>query len=143
MPTEKIILGNEEFEIEVRPITLITKAANVVHDIQTPERIMIDCQMTISHTDSVVTLHPLTPRLFKMVFTDWRGDVTPESVRREGTGAKHVLGLIDLSLVYFDQRIQFGWRYPESYLHPALQCQLADVLIFLMNLAERGIDVTL
>jgi len=139
---ETIILGGQAHEIEVRPITLICKAPNVPFDVQTPGRVMIDTFMTVKHTQEVIRLHPRTEKLFRLVFPDYRQDVTPDNIRREGTGMQHVLGLVDLSLRYLDENIRFGWRYPEAHLHPAAQAPLADVLIALVG-TERLLDIIL
>jgi len=139
---ETIILGGQAHEIEVRPITLICKAANVPFDVQTPGRIMIDTFMTVKHTQEVQRLHPRTEKLFKIVFPDYGLAVTPDNIRREGTGMQHVLGLVDLSLRYLDEGTKFGWRYPEAHLHPAAQAPLADVLIALVG-TERLLDIIL
>jgi hypothetical protein len=139
---ETIILGGQAHEIEVRPITLICKAPNIPFDIQTPERVMIDSFMTVAHTKNVITLHPRTEKLFKMVFPDYGREVTPDNIRSEGTGMQHVLGLVDLSLLHLDAGTKFGWRYPEAYLHPAAQAPLADVLIALVG-TERLLDIIL
>jgi hypothetical protein len=153
MTTEKIKLGNEEFEIEVKPITLVVKAPNIMQDIQTPGRFMIDSTMTLEHVrfihDKAQPLHPLTQKLFLVVFPDYEqrlagAPITPAMLALEGSGAQHVAGLIDMSLILIDRGVPIGWRYPESYLHPAAQCNLADVLIALMKYGNtKKVDVTL
>jgi len=139
---ETIILGGQLHEIEVRPITLICKSPTIPFDVQTPERVMIDSFRTVAYTKEVLRLHPRTEKLFKLVFPNYPKEVTPDNIRAEGTGMQHVLGLIDLSLRYLDEGIKFGWRYPESYLHPAAQAPLADVLIALVG-TERLLDIIL
>ena len=141
---ETIRIGNESFEIEVRPITLIFKAPNVMHDVQTPSRIMINSLMTLDHVRTARVLHHKTEELFKIVFPDYHRQVTLENIRQDGSGMQHVLGLVNLSLTLVESGTAIGWRYPESYLHPAAQCNLADVLIWLMRWANtKGIEVTL
>jgi len=139
MTTERIMLGGEEQTIQVQPITLIVKAPNTPFDVQTPERLMIDARLTLAHTAEVITLHPKTEGLFRLVFPKYDRAVTPDEIRREGVGMRHVLGLIDLSLQCIDDERKCGWRYPESFLHPAAQVGLADVLIALVGCDGVGL----
>ena len=46
---------------------------------------------------------------------------------------RHVLGLLDLSLKFIDMKIPFGWRYPETYLHPGTVVELSDIMIIWIN----------
>lgn len=144
MPTERIKIGDQSLEIEVAPITLIVKAPSVIHDVQSDERVFIDCYTTVRHAEESPDAHPMTERLFKIVFPEYTLPVLPSNMRREGMGAKHVFGLIDLSLRHIDAGTKIGWRYPESYLHPKCQCDLADVLIELIRYAGiKNVDLTL
>jgi hypothetical protein len=119
---ETIFVGKDKHEIDVERITLIVKGGEV-DDIDTPSRIMIEPTDTLTHAGRLgheLAPHPETERLVGIVFP--KGPVASR-------GYLHTLGLIDLSLRYRDQGKAFGWRYPETYLYPKEQCQLADVLI--------------
>jgi predicted ATPase len=50
-----------------------------------------------------------------------------------GSGAIHLMGLIDLSLKFGDMGVQTVWVYPETFLHPGWQVALGDLLIYFMN----------
>jgi hypothetical protein len=139
MTSERILLDGEEQTIRVRPITLIVKSPNTPFDVQAPERLMIDARMTLAHAAQVVTLHPKTEGLFRTVFPKYDRDVTPDEIRREGVGMRHVLGLIDLTLACVVEGRKCGWRYPESFLDPAAQLGLADVLVALVGCAAAGL----
>lgn len=115
---ERIFIDKDPHDIEVEPITLIVKGGEVA-DIDTPSRLMIEPEMTLHHAGKVQQLHPRTEELVKIVFPN--GEVASR-------GYLHVVGLIDLSLKFIDMGVPFGWRYPETYLYPKEQCQLADVL---------------
>jgi hypothetical protein len=140
MTSERILLDGEEQTIQVRPITLIVKSSNTPFDVQAPERLMIDARMTLAHAAQVVTLHPKTEGLFRIVFPKYDRAVTPDEIRREGVGMRHVLGLIDLSLRCVEAGRKCGWHYPESFLDPAAQPGLADVLIALAGCGGVGLS---
>ena|ERR1019366_3333940 len=143
MTKETIILNGQEMEVELRKINIICKAPDIVQDIQTPGRLMIDSQMTLTHTEEAKEFHPRTEKFFRMVFMEYDGEFTPEAIRREGSGAMHIAGLIDLSIICMTQSAKFGWKYPESFLHPKMQCQLADVVVAISNLEMINLDVEL
>ncbi len=139
MTSERILLDGEEWTIQVRPITLIVKSPNMPFDVQAPERLMIDARMTLAHAAKVVTLRPKTEGLFRLVFPKYERAVTPDEIRREGVGMRHVLGLIDLSLGCVAAGRKCGWRYPESFLDPAAQLGLADVVVALAGCGGVGV----
>lgn len=120
LTTERIKIGADEHVIETKRITLITHDSTVP-DVETSERFMIDPEQTIYHGERVKTLHARTLELLAKLF--------PNGKVEGSKGYTHALGLIDLSLKLIDQGVPIGWRYPETYLHPAQQAPLADVLI--------------
>lgn len=126
--TEKITIGGDEHEIEVKQITLICKSEKVLHDVKYEERIPIDIEASFYHMERVKVFHPLTEDYIRQVF-DYKGSCTPDEVRRMGSGFKHFGGRIDLTLKLMSQGVPIAWVHPEDCLHPAAQARLADVLI--------------
>jgi hypothetical protein len=122
MPDERVIINGEGHVIEVKPITLVTHDSTVA-DVGFPQRLMLEPSMTVFHGERVKELHPRTMALVKTVF--------PTPV--QSLGYTHFLGLIDLSFKFMDQGIPIGWRYPETYLHPAQQAALTDCLMEILN----------
>jgi hypothetical protein len=97
------------------------------------ERLMIDVQMTLAHAAEVVTLHPKTEGLFRLVFPEFSQPVTPTGIRTEGLGMQHALGLIDLSLRCMEGGHKFAWRHPKDLLDLAAQHGLVDVFAALVS----------
>jgi hypothetical protein len=123
---ETIFIGKDRHDIEVKPITLVVKGGEV-DDIDAPARFMIEPEHTLHHAGKVKQLHPRTQELVNIVFPG--GEVASR-------GYLHVVGLIDLTLKLTEKGVQVGWRYPETYLYPKEQCQLADVLVKLTKGGE-------
>jgi hypothetical protein len=130
MTKEIIAVGDDVHEIDVKPITLICKSADCP-DVEYAERVRLTLEVCIYHMDRTQTFHSKTPELFKMVFPNYDKEVTPDAIRQEGMGMKHVAGRIDMTLKFIDMGIKFAWVYPEACLHPAAQVNLGDVLISL------------
>jgi len=133
MPKEIIAIGNDVHEIEVRPITLICKGANVP-DAEYAERFRLTLEVCLYHIDRVQTFHERTEELVRMVFKNYEGTITPDVCRQNGLGWRHVAGRIDMSLKFIQMGIKFAWVYPEAGLHPSAQVELADVILILTNI---------
>lgn len=132
--TETILLGGQPHEIEVRPITLIVPGPEVTQKFEYPKRIPIDMEACLYHLERVKVFDPEVPELFRHVFPEYTGEVTPEIIwRREGMGAKHVAGRLDLTLKLMKQNIPIVWQYPEACVHPSAQLELMDVIIKLIK----------
>lgn len=132
MPTEELLIDGDAHKIEVKPLTLIFNPhSNVVY----PERTMIDPEMTLKYFEQMPELDPVTAYLFKIVVQDF-APVTLTNLRTAHVGFRHLAGLIQLSLTLLVQNVKFGWRYPETYLHPKYQGNLCDLLLLFNNLPE-------
>ena len=108
-------------------------------DAQTPERRIIDPEMTLAHAAEVTVLHPKAEQLFRLVFPKYDGVVTPAGIRTEGLGMQHALGLIDMSLRSIEEGRAFGWQGPDTFLDLAAQSGLANVLIALVGNDDTGL----
>lgn len=129
MTTEKFFISGakqppEIHELEVKPITLIVKDGDMNGEVEpVSDRIVITADMTVHHAQLCKQWHTDTQA--------WVNYLKPEASVATDTAARHLQGLVDLSLKFRDMGKQFMWRYPETYLHPKVQCQLADFMIFL------------
>lgn len=141
MPLEKVKIGEQELEIEVKPITLICPAAEMAAGppIEYPDRVEIDLTITLHHARLVKNLHPEFDSVWRLFMentsppTEIKYDITADSIRRMGTGSLHLMGLIDLTLKFGDMKVPVVWKYPESNLHPGWQVALGDLAIFFSN----------
>ena len=139
---EIIAVGDDVHEIETRPITLICKSPEVSQDVEYANRLKLDFEACIYHVERTKTYHNLTPQLVAKVFEQLnQDDVTPDNVRNQGIGIKHVAGRVDMTLKYMDMGVDMGvpiaWVYPEAGLHPKAQCELGDLAIFFANYQNR------
>lgn len=127
----------------------------------TNKRLVISDSDTIYHIQLCFQLHPRTLEFFHIVFpwmlegfgqnnqreakVTWfcrpRGTIPesyewirfPDWIQREGSGVQHTFGLVDLTLKFSDMNIPTVWVHPETHLHPAVQGNLADLAIKLIE----------
>lgn len=134
-PEETIVVNDWPHTIEVRPITLICHDGSM--NIKYPNRMTISCEDTSYHMDRVQKLHEDFEFYWKCMSDDYtKGhranafcEADPDVIRNQGSGFKHLGGLLDLSLKFIQMGVPFGWIHPESHLHPSLQVELAELLI--------------
>lgn len=137
MTKETIIVnpGNQKHEIDARKLTLIMPSANMAgSNIEYPNRFSISASDTIYHADRVQKLHEefydYWQYFQRNVSDKARMELTkptPDEFRRMGQGAKHVMGLIDMTLKIMDKGVPLVWKYPETFLHPAWAVSLGDL----------------
>lgn len=138
MPAEELLIDGDSHKIDVKPATLIFNAhCNVVY----PERTMIDPVMTLQYFEQMTELDPITANLFRVVVADLE-PVTLTTLHVAHVGFRHLAALIQLSLTLMVQNVKFGWKYPETYLHPKYQGNLADLLLLFNDLPalKRRLD---
>lgn len=136
MTKESIVIGDETLEIETRPITLVFNTSPLKSGY--PNRHMIDPEWTLANYRSLVEITEATARLFKIVFPDFDLPITKASIDKCSLGHQHVVGLMALSIHFLNTRQPFGWRFPETYLHPRHQANLADALIWFALQPQKG-----
>ena len=127
MPEETVFIGTDEVKLKLAPITLLYSQAykNTFY----PDRFMIDPEMTITHFNQLHEISPFAAAFFKIAVPDYPEAITLDSLKGAAPGFKHLIGLFELSLQFMLQRKKFGWKHPETYLHPKYQANLADALI--------------
>jgi hypothetical protein len=128
---EKVIFDETEHSLEVRPITLVFNKS--FGESVYLERAMIDCEMTLNHYKTIQEIDPYTAKLFKLVVTDFPYEIKKEVLDKCLIGFKHLIGLFSLSIQMIIEKKKFGWKYPESNIHPKYQANLADAMIILSN----------
>jgi len=149
-------VGDKEIEIETKPITLICKDKHMIEDVKMPNDIyVIDAEKTLNHSRNISILQSKTIDFVSIVFRNEKGkeqfdrkklmDDTHNYLALQGIGFQHVVGMIDLMLTNLYAGKRFSLKYPESYLHPAFQANLADMIIafqkFTTTLPDIGSDL--
>ena len=95
---------------------------------------MITPEMTLKYFVELNEIGPYTQELFlQVVKDDFRQPVTIENMRKAHVGFQHLTGLLELSFNYTCTGLKFGWKYPETYLHPKYQGNLADIALILSD----------
>jgi hypothetical protein len=131
---ETILLDNTKHEIDPRRVTLVFN--RTFGQSAYPERTMVTPEDSLSHFRSLDGIDPLVARLFGVVFPDFDRPVTKEHLDECAVGCQHVTGLLDLSLRLILDGVKFGWKFPETGLHPRHQLNLADVVLILSDPAR-------
>jgi len=134
MDTETAVFDNTKHEIGTSSVTLVFN--RTFGQSAYPERTMITPEGSLSHFRSLDAIDPLVARLFGIVFHDFDRPVTKENLDECEVGCQHVAGLLDLSLRLMLKGEKFGWKFPETGLHPRHQGNLADVVILLSDQAR-------
>lgn len=131
MTTEIAKFDGDSHNIEVKPVTLIFN--NTHGESEYPERVMITPEMTLDHFKSLQEINPYVACFFKLVMSDYKFRITKNQLEKSSMGCKHLIGLFSLSIQMILEGKKFGWKYPETGLHPRNQMKLADALILLSN----------
>lgn len=126
---EKVIFDETEHELETKSINLIFN--NSFGESVYLERIMIDPEMSLKYYETLKEIDPITKKFFKMAVPDFPHEITREILDNCLIGFRHLIGLFSLTVKLFVEDIKFGWKYPESHIHPKYQANLADILILL------------
>jgi hypothetical protein len=128
---ERILVNDDKLDIEVAPITLVYNKNHL--KTQYPERVEISSFETLKHFNEMTEIDPLIACFFKFTVFDYKEEVNITNIRNSGTGYKHLIGLFSLTFKCMLENKKFIWMYPENYLHPALQAELADVCILISD----------
>jgi len=126
--------GNTDHAIDTKPLTLVFHEGFMNISVKDEDVVTITPQDTLAAASTVsqATWGKLRGngrfcRWFGLVFDRSPADMA--DLRTESTGVKHVVGL----LLLINRAIVDGKRpfiqFPETYLHPKLQCGLGDLLI--------------
>ena len=137
----RIKVGDQIHEVDARAVNLICHDGTLNPEVE--GTITIDPTATLAFTDSVTeelftTLQSADYALFRiLVDYVFKNKITfPSTVdelKRQGTGYKHVFGLIYLLTKAINTGQTPYVRLPETYLHPSAQAQLGDVFFHLQN----------
>lgn len=126
---EKIIADNTVLDIDVKPITLVFNKDHL--NIRYPDRFIISCFETLKYLEEIDEVNKYSACLFKIVVPFFKDKVDKQTLLSSGNGYRHLIGLIGLTLNFIKEDKKFVWSYPESYLHPSLQGNLADLQIII------------
>jgi hypothetical protein len=78
------------------------------------------------------------PNFLKMWHCIFPSVTPPETLKGEGLGYRHVVGMLVLIVQALAKGKRPFLRFPETYLHPAAQLGLGDLLLMLSTGKERG-----
>lgn len=131
MTKELAKFNGDEHYLDVRPITLVFN--NTHGESEYPERVMITPEMTIEHFKTLQEINHYVACFFKLVIPDFKFRITKDQLEKSSLGCRHLIGLFSLSLQMLLEGKKFGWKYPETGLHPRNQLNLADALILFTN----------
>jgi hypothetical protein len=133
-----LVTDGQAAEIEVRPVTMIFQgavAAAMKPPIEYPGAIRLTPEYTVYHAERVQKLDPDFWMAWR-VFCDNTSPATPvevksaDDIRKCGTAAVHLMGLIDTTLKFHRLGKRVVWVYPESCMHPGWQVGLGDLAIW-------------
>jgi len=124
---EEVYFGKDKHTIEVKPITLVFNSS--FEDSIYVDRVIITPDMTLEYYNHIKEIDPYTIKFFKIAIPDFPHEITKLEVDKYSMCFKHLIGLFSLSLHFIMNNVKFGWKYPESYLHPKYQGNLADVML--------------
>jgi hypothetical protein len=124
---ETIFVDQQEHQIEAKPVTLVFNSSCATYY---PDRIMIDPELTLRKFKELDQLNCFQIELFRIVVADVN-PVTLAALQGGHIGFQHLMGLIACSLELILLKKPFGWKWPETYLHPKYQGNLADLMILL------------
>lgn len=147
--TEKIIVNGKESEIPIRELNLFVHKD--VMDIKVPDRFEINPENTLEEIRNLsqkawthISTGDIFQYLFRFVFPlpDASNHSAPkeeiiipaqlEDLQKSEMGVRHIAGLIILAITKGGiEGKELFFKLPESYLHPAYQCNLADLFIML------------
>lgn len=90
---------------------------------------MLTPEMNLETFRALTELNPFQIGLFRVVVPDV--EPTLESLKDGHLGFQYLMGLIagTLNCILLGQK--FGWKYPETGLHPKYQVNLADLMLLL------------
>lgn len=128
--TEEVIFNDTAHQLELRRVVLVF---NPECDSNYPGRLMLTPDITLKHFDELSEIGPYTQELFSIVVPDFNQPVNIANMRKAHIGFRHLVGLLELSFNYTCQQLKFGWKYPETYLHPRHQGNLGEILILLSD----------
>lgn len=138
MTTEEVKIGEQTYQIEVRPITIVVPSAQMAMGprIEYPKRVELDMQATTYHAERVQKLHIDFYEAWHVFMSNANpagpdlGPISPDELRKMGSGVLHLMGLIDMTLKFSDMGVSVVWKYPESCMHPGWQVALGDLALY-------------
>ena len=129
-----VIFDETAHQIKLRRLVLVFNSQCASHY---PARLMLTPELTLSYFNELKQeIGPYTEALFRMVVPDFNQPITLENICKAHIGFQHLTGLLELSFNYTCQQLKFGWKYPETYLHPRYQGNLADIALLLSDLPK-------
>jgi hypothetical protein len=121
-----------EHEVEDRPLTLICHKGDM--QVEVPDAITIDIDMTRYHGNRVVKIDPFAKAWAEYILGYQLEDYIQPSDRSDSQA--HVIGMCDLPIKLMQQQgkaLPFFIKEPETFLHPSQQTCVTDWLVSMIN----------
>tara|TARA_Y100001973_G_scaffold97974_1_gene154861 strand:+ start:1080 stop:1544 length:465 start_codon:yes stop_codon:yes gene_type:complete len=134
----QVKVADSEFcEISQRPITAFFH--NLDEEVHFEDCCVLDYVLSLRRYDSMISIDPFVAALWKIVFQNFSGDVTKESLEKCSEAHRSFVGRIDLTLRCMIENTKFVWRFPEMGLHPRNEVNIADLLILLSDKKQLAV----
>ena len=144
MSEETFIVGDDEHKIECKPITIVCKDNKLLEKIEYPGRLRVEPEHSLYHAERVQVFHTRTPGFVAKIFKlKDASQVTPDWCRSKSTEVLRVAGLVDMALKLAIKGVPAVFIQPETGLHPAQCCELADFFIAMINDPEESVQQTM
>jgi hypothetical protein len=137
-------VGKDVHKIECKPLTLVCKAPNLLDKIEYPGRLRVEPEHSLYHAERVQVFHARTPGFIAQIFKlKDASEITPDWCRSKSTEVLRVAGLVDMALKFAIKGVPVVFIQPETGLHPAQCCELADFFIAMNNDPEQSVQETM
>ena len=144
MSTQAVIIDEQELEIETKPLTLVFKSPSLLSKIDYPGRVKIEPEYALYHAERVQVFHARTAGWIAKIFRlKDASEITPDWCRSKTPEVLRVAGVVDMALKFAIKGIPAVFICPESGLHPAQQCELADFFIDMVKNPEPSTTETM
>ena len=137
--TATVKIGEDQIEIETKPVTIVAPSqemANQRMEMVDEDIVTITPELTLKAAASVSQAEWAeligVPQFVDMLKLVTKSD-PPEMLASAGLGFKHLVGLVLLTIEAINDEKRPHWAYPETYLHPAWQVGLADLVVFITS----------
>lgn len=140
---ETIQVDGVDHVVEAAPLTLICHAGNmnIRKDdavVISPEETVLFCKELTRGNFNALTGNPLFVKCWSLVFSKYPDGehyigIPVYENRDQLLPAAHMIGLLGLIFECVALQRKIFLKFPETYLHPANQANLADMFVFLFT----------
>ena len=138
MQKQKVIVGDQELEIECAPVTLIFKDPKLWEKFEYPDAVRLTYIGCLNYYRQAPLLTPMVKPLVDKVFgpsSTYGGplkegwEYSKEYLKNHSDSVKSMIGRIEATFYLTLAQKNIVWVEPEAGLHPTSQLELADLSI--------------